>query len=674
MRLSPPQGDAQRGAAPWLFGLLPKPLGSGTLPSPGPPGRYNPPAGAAPPRRRTTEGAVPIPAKRVQELERVSIRFAGDSGDGMQVTGTKFTEATALFGNDLSTFPDFPAEIRAPAGIPGRGVGLPGPLRLRGHPHACGPPRRPRRAEPRRAARQRRGSAPRRDGDRQLGRVHRQEPRAGGLRGGSAARRCASAARGRGAPHHAEPRGGQGSAPRHARGGPLRRTSSPSASCTGSTAGPWSRRSAGSSRSSRATCWRRTCACFGPAGTSARRPRPFRSPTWCRARRSSRASTGTSPGNQALAWGIIAAGQRIGQPVFLGAYPITPASDVLHDLARYRHFGVKTFQAEDEIAAASAAIGAAFAGQLAICTTSGPGFVLKQEAIGLAVMCELPLVVVDIQRAGPSTGMPTKAEQADLLLALFGRNSDSPVAVLAPATPGDCFTTMHRGLRPRGEVHDAGGGALRRLPRQQLRALAHPRPRDAARAAAWRYRTDPEGFRPYLRDPETLARPWAVPGTPGPRAPHRRPREGGRQRATSPTCPRNHARMVELRAEKVARIAQDIPPAEVHGADRGRLLVVGWGGTHGAITAAVEEARAAGLDVVEPAPAPPEPLPGEPRRGAAAASSASWCRSSTAASSALLLRAKFLVPAESLAKVAGPAVPASRRSAPASTPCCREDA
>jgi 2-oxoglutarate ferredoxin oxidoreductase subunit alpha len=355
-------------------------------------------------------------------------------------------------------------------------------------------------------------------------------------------------------------------------------------------------------------------------------------------------------GNAALAWGIVAAGQSYGQPVFLGAYPITPASDVLHDLARYRHFGVKTFQAEDEIAAVSAAIGAAFAGQLAACTTSGPGFVLKQEAIGLAVMCELPIVIIDIQRAGPSTGLPTKAEQADLLLALFGRNSESPLAVIAPATPGDCFHTMLeafdlavRFMTPVVVLSDA-----------YLANSSEPWPIPDASTLPRRtmpYRIDPTGFQPYQRDPETLARPWAIPGTPG--LEHR---IGGLEKEDGSGnvsyLPRNHARMVELRAEKIARIARHLPPVEVRGADRGRLLVVGWGGTHGAITQAVEDARADGLDVsslhlrhLNPFPANlGEVLSRFDRILVPELNAGQLC---------MLLRAEFLVDAESLGKVAG---------------------
>jgi 2-oxoglutarate ferredoxin oxidoreductase subunit alpha len=300
-------------------------------------------------------------------------------------------------------------------------------------------------------------------------------------------------------------------------------------------------------------------------------------------------------GNTALAWGIIAAGVQMKRPVFLGAYPITPASDVLHEVARYRHFGVKTFQAEDEIAAISATIGASFAGHLAVTTTSGPGMVLKQEALGLAVMTELPLVVVDIQRAGPSTGMPTKIEQADLLLAMHGRNGESPVPILAPATPGDCFHIMLEAFRlavrymtPVIVLSDsflANSAEPWLIP--QVESL---------RRAPVSFHTEAAGFEPYRRDPETLARPWAIPGTPG--LEHR---IGGlsKQDVTGDVSydPRNNQRMVELRADKVARIAQELPPVEIYGADHGELLVVGWGGTHGAITSAVEDERRAGRQV-----------------------------------------------------------------------------
>jgi 2-oxoglutarate ferredoxin oxidoreductase subunit alpha len=281
--------------------------------------------------------------------------------------------------------------------------------------------------------------------------------------------------------------------------------------------------------------------------------------------------------------------------VFLGAYPITPASDVLHEVARYRHFGVKTFQAEDEIAAISATIGASFAGHLAVTTTSGPGMVLKQEALGLAVMTELPLVVVDIQRAGPSTGMPTKIEQADLLLAMYGRNGESPVPILAPATPGDCFHTMleafRLAVRYMTPVVVLSDSFLANSAEPWLIPQVESLP-----CAPVAFHTEASGFEPYRRNPETLARPWAIPGTPG--LEHR---IGGlsKQDVTGDVSydPRNNQRMVELRADKVARIAQELPPVEVYGADRGDLLVVGWGGTQGAITSAVEDERHAGRQV-----------------------------------------------------------------------------
>jgi 2-oxoglutarate ferredoxin oxidoreductase subunit alpha len=318
-------------------------------------------------------------------------------------------------------------------------------------------------------------------------------------------------------------------------------------------------------------------------------------------------------GNTALAWGIVAAGEQMRKGVFLGAYPITPATEVLHEVARFRHFGVKTFQAEDEIAAISAAIGASFAGELGVTTTSGPGFVLKQEALGLAVMAELPLVVIDIQRAGPSTGMPTKLEQADLLLALYGRNSDSPIPVIAPLSPGDCFYAVLEAFKwavkymtpvvVLSNGHLANSSEPWRIP--DVETLARPR------IAHW---TDAETFQPYARNRETLARPWAIPGTPG--LEHR---IGGLakepQTGNVSYNPENNERMIRLRAEKVAGIAAEIPPIEIDGPENGELLVVGWGGTFGAITSAVEAARLDGKAVssiqlrhLNPFPANLEPI------------------------------------------------------------------
>ncbi len=256
---------------------------------------------------------------------------------------------------------------------------------------------------------------------------------------------------------------------------------------------------------------------------------------------------------------------------------------------------MKTFQAEDEIAAAGAAIGAAYAGQLGLCTTSGPGFILKQEAVGLAVMTELPVVIVNIQRAGPSTGMPTKTEQADLLAALYGRNSESPLPVLAPATPGDCFHIMleafRLAVRYMTPVVVLSDGYVANSSEPWLIPDPSTLPRHPVTC-----HEDPEGFLPYARDEETLARPWAVPGTPG--LEHR---IGGLESEVGTGAvsygPENHQEMVSLRAEKVARIAGDIPAVEVNGPERAELLVLGWGGTFGAITSAVDEAREDGASV-----------------------------------------------------------------------------
>jgi 2-oxoglutarate ferredoxin oxidoreductase subunit alpha len=300
-------------------------------------------------------------------------------------------------------------------------------------------------------------------------------------------------------------------------------------------------------------------------------------------------------GNRALAWGLLAAAQRASLPLVYGAYPITPASDILHELAQHKRFRVRTIQAEDEIAAVCAAIGAAFGGAIGCCATSGPGLALKSEGIALAVMAELPLVVFDIQRGGPSTGLPTKTEQADLLQALYGRNSECPVVVLAPATPGDCFYVAYEAVRIAVKymvpVIVLSDGFLANGAEPWL----IPDPATLPEIPV-RFRTERDGFFPYVRDEATLARPWVRPGTPG--LEHR---IGGleKQHITGDVSydPDNHDLMVRLRAEKVRRVAQEIPPTTIHGPATGDLLVVGWGGTCGAIMAAVEDAQADGLSV-----------------------------------------------------------------------------
>jgi 2-oxoglutarate ferredoxin oxidoreductase subunit alpha len=532
----------------------------------------------------------------VEEIDRVAIRFSGDSGDGMQLTGTKFTETTALQGNDLSTFPDFPAEIRAPAGTLAGVSGFQihfSSLDVRtpaDHPDvlvALNP-----------AALKANLGDLRPGGmivvntdafvDKGLKLAGYDHDPLPDLRDRYQLVEIPLTLLNRKALEdlHLSQREADRSKNFFALGlmyWLYNRDMKPTLDWI---AAKFSGNVQEANR-------RVLLAGYAFGETTELFPVSYVVPR-------AKIEPGTYrniTGNQALAWGIVAAGVQLARPIFLGAYPITPASDILHELTRYRHFGVKTFQAEDEIAAISAAVGASYAGMLGVCTTSGPGFVLKQEALNLAVMVELPLVVVDVQRAGPSTGMPTKVEQGDLLLSLFGRNSDSPMPVLAASTPGDCFGTVLEAFRiavkymtPVVVLSDgflANSAEPWRIPDVASLERVEVRYEPAAPAGA---------YQPYRRDPTTLARGWAIPGTPG--LEHRvggiEKEDGSGNISYSPT---NHERMTRLRAEKVARIAQDVPPAEVIGATQGELLVVGWGGTHGAIASAVENCRAEGLDV-----------------------------------------------------------------------------
>ena len=299
-------------------------------------------------------------------------------------------------------------------------------------------------------------------------------------------------------------------------------------------------------------------------------------------------------GNEATALGFLTASVKSGLPLFLGSYPITPASEILQQLSNFKNFGVKTFQAEDEIAGVVSAIGAAFAGNLSITSTSGPGLALKTEAVGLAVMTELPLVIIDVQRGGPSTGLPTKTEQADLLQAVYGRNGEAPVAVIAAKTPRDCFYMAIEASRIAlkymtpvillTDGYIANGTEPWRIPKV-----------DSIPNIDVKFRTEKEGFYPYSRN-EFLARPWAIPGTPG--LEHR---IGGLEKAdiygTVNYDPDNHNKMIHLRAEKIKNIENDIPLLEVDGNQEGDLLVIGWGGTYGSIKEAVSKARYLGYNV-----------------------------------------------------------------------------
>ena len=534
------------------------------------------------------------PQKSVKEIEGVAIRFTGDSGDGMQLTGTKFTESTALAGNDLATLPDFPAEIRAPAGtlagvsgfqihFSSRDIKTPAdhpdvlvsfnPAALRANVEDVrrggmviinsdaftdkSLARAGYEDDPLPAVRERYQLV-----EIPLTRLNREALKDLSLSGRDADRCKNFFALGLmywlyNRPIDSTLRWLEG----RFKGDVLE------ANVRVLKAG---------------YAFGETTELFPVSYVVPRakiEPGVYRNIT----------------GNTALAWGIVGAAVQMQREVFLGAYPITPASDILHEVARYRHFNVKTFQAEDEIAAIGATVGAAFSGVLACCTTSGPGMVLKQEALGLAIMAELPLVVVDVQRAGPSTGMPTKNEQADLMLVLYGRNSDSPVPVIAPSSPGDCFYAMLEAF----EMAVKYMTPVVVLSDSYLANSAEPWsiPNvDALPRTTIEFATDPKSFQPYKRDPETLARPWAIPGTAG--LEHR---IGGLTKApvTGDVVydPESHQKMVELRSEKIEGIVRDIPPIEVNGPDSGELLVLGWGSTHGSITAAVKAAREQGLEV-----------------------------------------------------------------------------
>jgi 2-oxoglutarate ferredoxin oxidoreductase subunit alpha len=355
-------------------------------------------------------------------------------------------------------------------------------------------------------------------------------------------------------------------------------------------------------------------------------------------------------GNPGLGLGLVAASRRSGLPLFLGSYPITPASDILHQLSAYKHFGVTTFQAEDEIAAVCAAIGAAFGGALAVTSTSGPGLALKSEAINLALMVELPLVIIDVQRAGPSTGMPTSTEQSDLLQAMFGRNGESPVPIIAASAPRDCFETAIEACRIAirymvpvvllSDGYIANGSEPWRLPR--IEDLPDLRTDFHARA---------EGFQPYQRDEKTLARPWAIPGTAG--LEHR---IGGLEKenlsGNVSYDAANHQLMTDLRAEKVARIADSIPELEVVGPREGRVLVLGWGSSRGAITGAVNQLQAEGESVARAHLRHLNPLPknlGE----VLSRYEHVLVPEMNMGQLALLLRARFLIDVKSLCKVQG---------------------
>ncbi len=534
----------------------------------------------------------------VQELDRVTIRFAGDSGDGMQLTGTQFTRTAAVFGNDISTFPDYPAEIRAPAGsLPGvsgfqisfaaSDIHTPGDapdVLVAMNPAALKTNVGDLTA----------GGALIVNSDAfTTGNLNKAAYAANPLTDGSLKQYRVfeipiSTLNAR-ALEGLEMTGKQIDLTKNFFALGLmfwlyERSMDPTLSWIDQKFGARPVIAEGNRRALKAG--------YAYGETTEMFHTVYRVPK-------ARLAPGTYrniTGNEATGLGFLAASKLAGRPLFYGSYPITPASDILHQLSAYKQFGVKAFQAEDEIAAMGATIGAAYGGALALTGTSGPGVALKTEAIGLAVMTELPMVIVNVQRAGPSTGMPTKVEQADLFQAIFGRNGESPLPVLAPATPGECFSLAIEASRialkymtPVMYLSDAfvaNGAEPWRVPSlDDLPDISVP---DAVPGNGT--------FLPYARDPETLARPWAVPGTPG--LEHR---IGGLEKADGlgnvSYDPDNHHRMSVLRARKIAGIADDIPPLETYGADEGELLILGWGSTYGVLRSAVERLQEAGRPV-----------------------------------------------------------------------------
>jgi 2-oxoglutarate/2-oxoacid ferredoxin oxidoreductase subunit alpha len=550
-------------------------------------------------------GACAIPtemakqAKPVEQVDSVIVRFAGDSGDGMQLTGGRFTSETAIFGNDLSTFPDFPAEIRAPAGS------LPGVSGFQVHfaDHDILTP----------------GDAPSvlvAMNPAALKTNLRDLPRGGTLivdHDTFTDRNLTKAA------YDANPLEDGSLDDYDLYAVPL---TSMTLEATKEVEGV-TKREAERAKNMFALGLMSWLYNRPTENTLAFLERKFaKKPEIAEANRRAfnagyafgettetfavsyevkpaKLRPGTYrniTGNAALAYGLIAASVKSGLPLFLGAYPITPASSILEELARHKNFGVRTFQAEDEIAAVGAALGASFGGSLGVSTSAGPGVVLKSETVGLAVALELPLLILDIQRAGPSTGMPTKPEQADLLMVMFGRNSESPVPVLAAATPGQCFEAAIEAARIAikyrtpvyllSDAYLANGSEPWLLP--DVDAIP---PIDPG------FTTEPpDDFQPYVRDDKTLARPWAIPGTAG--LEHR---IGGleKQDVTGNVSydPDNHDLMTRLRAQKVAGIADDIPELEPDDPDHADLLVLSWGGTYGPVAAGVRRVRQNGRSV-----------------------------------------------------------------------------
>ncbi|HEY0475630.1 MAG TPA: 2-oxoacid:acceptor oxidoreductase subunit alpha [Kribbella sp.] len=600
--------------------------------------------------------------KSVVELDRVVIRLAGDSGDGMQLTGNRFTSETASFGNDLSTLPNFPAEIRAPTGtLPGvssfqlhfadHDIMTPGdapdvlvvmnPAALKANisdlPGGGLLIADSDEFSPRNLAKVGYATNPLEDGSLegwQLVSVPLTSMTTDALKDSGLGKKEAERSKNMFTlgllswMYHRPTEGTIRFLERQFRRKPEIAAANIAAFRAGYNYGETTEAFAVSYE-------------IKPAPMAPGRYRNI-------------------SGNQALALGLVAAGQRSGLPLFLGAYPITPASDILHELSKHKSFNVRTFQAEDEIAGIGAALGAAFGGALGVTTTSGPGVALKAETIGLAVMTELPLVIVDVQRGGPSTGLPTKTEQSDLLQAMFGRNGEAPVPVIAPRSPGDCFDAALEATRIAltyrtpvillSDGYLANGAEPWAVPNvddlPDLRVEFASEPNGRAEDGE-------EGvFLPYLRDPETLARPWAVPGTAG-----LQHRIGGLEKADRTGNisydPANHDFMTRTRQAKIDGIANSLPPTEVDDPDGdATVAVIGWGSTYGPIGAACRRIRRSGRSIAQIHLRHLNPMPNDLgdilRRYDRVI-----CPEMNLGQLSMLLRAKYLVDVESHTQVRG---------------------
>ena len=546
------------------------------------------------------------PSAEDRTLDRVVIRFAGDSGDGMQLTGDRFTSASALIGNDLVTLPEYPAEIRAPAGtvagvsafqvhISDHPITTPGdepdvlvamnPAALRSELPKLSPGATVilniDAFDERNYAKAGYDHDPL-EGDDLKGFTRIDVP-------------MTTMTRDVCAPLGVKPRDAERSKNFFALGVVSWMFSRPVEPTL-----EWIEAKFGNKPTVRDA----NVAAFNAGHAFAETIELFGQPYRIAPVEEQVPGEYTSiNGNTATAWGLIVASHQAKLPLFLGSYPITPASDILHELSKHKNFGVRTFQAEDEIAGIGAALGAAYAGQLAVTTTSGPGVALKAETIGLAISLELPLVVIDVQRGGPSTGLPTKTEQADLLLAMYGHHGESPLPIVAASTPAGCFwatiEACRIALKYRTPVFLLTDGYLANGAEPWLIPDPSTFPDISVPFLTELNHELADGTKvlwQYQRDPETLARPWIIPGTPG--LEHR---IGGIEKEDGTGnisyVPSNHEKMVHLRAEKVAGIAKDIPPAVVEGDEDHEILLVGWGSTWGAINGGMERVQRSGRRV-----------------------------------------------------------------------------